>query len=593
MHTGEIKESRKLWEMLRRVTYGNVVGVQQTGRTTRGSRWMTLGLGVLCIAGVGCKDLTQDPGLPAGTPDPATYNSADGAIGMRAAAVYQLNMAIPPYLRETGLLSDELIDSYTGSTSSAGQTDVQDPVDERLLPEGVQSAVGGLDGRDSYAYLQSVRGAVNVALGALATYDTAVANRASQHILRGELYALEGYAEVLLADFFCSGVPLSTLDYKQDFTYRPSSNSAQVYADARTKLDSALALSAGNDSVLNMARVLKGRAQLALGNYAAAADDVALVPTTFQYRLTVQLNPLNDLHATQPATVADHEGGNGLPFISSGDPRSAVTITCSPSTNFHVCPLHPLTAPAKYFAVRTTAGYAPFVVASGIEARLIEAEAALHDPSRGNWLARLNTLRYGGTSTVTFPDTVADTLGFTGCTAAGACDPNGFQIGFDYASLVLVSSTSINLAAVDVPGGIVDECRTNNPSRTYACIQPTLNVYVDPTHTHTVTVVSPGTGGVSGLASLSDPGTAAARVALVFQERAYWLFLTGHRQGDLRRLIRQYGGQYPEFRSQQQVYPTGIYMAPGTGRYGSDITAPIPTTEYANPNYHGCLDRNA
>ena len=27
---------------------------------------------------------------------------------------------------------------------------------------------------------------------------------------RGELYALEGYAEVLLADLFCSGVPLNT-----------------------------------------------------------------------------------------------------------------------------------------------------------------------------------------------------------------------------------------------------------------------------------------------------------------------------------------------------------------------------------------------
>ena len=92
-------------------------------------------------------------------------------------------------------------------------------------------------------------------------------------------------------------------------------------------------------------------------------------------------------------------------------------------------------------------------------------------------------------------------------------------------------------------------------------------------------------GQTDTLATLADPGMDTARVSLTFQERAYWLFLTGHRQGDLRRLIRQYG------RSQDQVYPTGPYLAPGTGLYGTDVTAPIPTTEYANPLFHGCLDR--
>jgi len=52
---------------------------------------------------------------------------------------------------------------------------------------------------------------------------------------------------------------------------------------------------------------------------------------------------------------------------------------------------------------------------------------------------------------------------------------------------------------------------------------------------------SAGSGGVAELAALTDPGTAEARVDLLFRERAFWFFLTGHRQGDLRRLIRQYG----------------------------------------------------
>ena len=43
------------------------------------------------------------------------------------------------------------------------------------------------------------------------------------------------------------------------------------------------------------------------------------------------------------------------------------------------------------------------------------------------------------------------------------------------------------------------------------------------------------------LAALADPGTPAAREDLMFRERAFWLFGTGHRLGDMRRMIRQYG----------------------------------------------------
>jgi starch-binding outer membrane protein, SusD/RagB family len=48
---------------------------------------------------------------------------------------------------------------------------------------------------------------------------------------------------------------------------------------------------------------------------------------------------------------------------------------------------------------------------------------------------------------------------------------------------------------------------------------------------------------VTGLAPLADPGTAAARVDLLFAERGFWLFGTGSRLMDLRRLVRQTGGR--------------------------------------------------
>lgn len=93
---------------------------------------------------------------------------------------------------------------------------------------------------------------------------------------------------------------------------------------------------------------------------------------------------------------------------------------------------------------------------------------------------------------------------------------------------------------------------------------------------------------VSGLAPLTDAGSDAARVNQLFRERGFWLFGRGHRVGDLRRLIRQYG------RAAESVFPTGAWHK--GGNYGSDVTIPIPQAEENNPNVpsgHTCIDRNA
>jgi hypothetical protein len=85
----------------------------------------------------------------------------------------------------------------------------------------------------------------------------------------------------------------------------------------------------------------------------------------------------------------------------------------------------------------------------------------------------------------------------------------------------------------------------------------------------------------------SAPTTQAAAVSLLFEERAKWLYLTGHRLGDLRRLVRQYG------RAANTVFPTGNLPAPLAGVYGNDVNLPIPFDERNNPKATaGCLDRN-
>jgi hypothetical protein len=72
------------------------------------------------------------------------------------------------------------------------------------------------------------------------------------------------------------------------------------------------------------------------------------------------------------------------------------------------------------------------------------------------------------------------------------------------------------------------------------------------------------------------------------------MWLTSHRLGDFRRLIRQYG------RNAETVFPTGVYptLGPqkGAGRYLTDVNFPIPFEEQNNPEFATaggeCLDRN-
>jgi hypothetical protein len=71
---------------------------------------------------------------------------------------------------------------------------------------------------------------------------------------------------------------------------------------------------------------------------------------------------------------------------------------------------------------------------------------------------------------------------------------------------------------------------------------------------------------------------------VMFRERAFWLFATGHRLGDMRRLVRQYN--LPA----NSVYPIGPYHG-GPATYGSSVVYPV--AEQNNPNYHGCYDLNA
>jgi hypothetical protein len=86
-------------------------------------------------------------------------------------------------------------------------------------------------------------------------------------------------------------------------------------------------------------------------------------------------------------------------------------------------------------------------------------------------------------------------------------------------------------------------------------------------------------------ANLAVPGSKTAAEDLFFREKGFWTFGRGQRMSDLRRLIRQYG------RTQDKVFPTGVYFK--GGNYGTDVNFAIPDAELLNPNFKGCIDRNA
>ena len=72
----------------------------------------------------------------------------------------------------------------------------------------------------------------------------------------------------------------------------------------------------------------------------------------------------------------------------------------------------------------------------------------------------------------------------------------------------------------------------------------------------------------------------------MFRERAFWLYLSGHRLGDLRRMVRQYG------RSADAVFPGGggkPYIINGNnkgGVFGNEVNLPDSVRRAQQPELH-------
>ena len=311
--------------------------------------------------------------------------------------------------------------------------------------------------------------------------------------LRGDflsqLYGYRGYAILQMAEDVCPGFPIDEIvDNLPALSGPYTTDSAAKYAI--TQLDSAIANAQDSIQFRYFAQVVKGRALVDLGQYAQAAAIVSGVPTDFlsqsppiagaapffQQASTWNPNNKNNIRLA----VGDTEGTNGLPFVAAHDQRVPTVYKVLRYTN---------TKDSLYDQLKYLSIFDPMTLASGIEARLIEAEAALNagDPS---WFATLNTLR----------------------------------------------ATMISPAMAPIP---------------------------------------------------TMPVTTADQIDLLYRERAFWMYLTGRRLGDLRRLIRNYG------RNPETVFPTGPYSSRG-GNYGTATSIPFIQRVQARTNPKitaGCTTR--
>src|SRR5690606_37292608 len=145
-----------------------------------------------------------------------------------------------------------------------------------------------------------------------------------------EMIAIDGFAHVLFGEHYCSGVPFSTITDDEKLVYGDPLARDEIFQVAIAKFDSVIAMAQTlQDGDLEaLGRVGKGRALVNLARWSEAATAVAGVPTAFRYVIESSTNSNRQRNGIwhyfyngASFSVADREGGVGLPFASAGDPR--------------------------------------------------------------------------------------------------------------------------------------------------------------------------------------------------------------------------------------------------------------------------------
>jgi len=351
----------------------------------------------------------QDKLLTAPTPDvvlpgdiasraalPSAFASAVGDFQLAYAGGYGGQTPLLDYneglAQMTALLTDEMLNAETYNT--------------RIEVDRRATTIINSTTLQTFQVVQQARATTDLVAERYRDLDPANPQRA-------EVQALAAFMYVMIAESYCNGVPTSRVLPDGTFQYGAPQSGTQLLNTAIAKFDSAItvAVAAGTNgsTALNLARLGKGRALLDLGNYAQAAAAVASVPSGFVYQIQHsettgrQNNAFFAFNYLESRfTIANNEGINGLPFVTLDDPRAPVfraSALLGDSYKFGFDGSTPLFFTTKYFDYKS-----PTPLATGAEARLIEAEAALKAGDVGTFLTKLNAARAAAPTYPSEPD---------------------------------------------------------------------------------------------------------------------------------------------------------------------------------------------
>jgi hypothetical protein len=449
-------------------------------------------------------------------------NTPEAIPTLRAGAISDFTFGYEQLIQLGGMLADEFINSETFPT--------------RIQMDQRNILVNNSNLTALFAQSATANASPEFAGRRIAEILTANPTATGFNDDRSEVQSLAGLAKVAIAEHFCEGVPLSRLTVSGsslEFDYGDPLTRVQMLDSAIADFDRARASVTGGTTAADVnARNLAivGRARAMLNRAQGPADFAALlaflqanpVPRTYTYQLQHSANSGGENNGVfsfnilgERISVANKEGGNGLPYREpmagqpgGRDPRVLWIRTPANDVGFDN------TTP-QFDALKYPDRPAFTVIASGVEASLMAAEAQLRTGNAQAMLDTLNALRANVQSLMQLHN-------------------------FDY---------------------------VNQQAR-----------------------VGYAAGQSAALAPLTLPATFAEQVDLLFRERGFWLAFSGHRLGDMRRLIRQYG------RNPETVFPTGTYHKGGV--YGKDVNFPIPVQEANNPNAPTtpdaqCMNRNA
>lgn len=502
--------------------------IQSGCRKGRPSRARLLAVGALALSLAACNTdkllNVTDPALlpPSAVSDPNAVNSLYlGALSdFFIAYSGNSSTAAEGYVPVSGVLSDELYNGDTFTTRIAADQRALQPVTLGNVSDG--------------AYLRLQRARISARRAAVAVNNITPDSVAKY----ARLKAFEAYAYVTLGEGWCGNIPLSYLPDSSGIdpaaiVYTPGFSTQAVMDSAVARFNIALAKNP-ND---RLAQVGKARALLMhadathLADLQAAAAAVATVPTTFVFQIQhsanapYEYNPIYGLQSNGRYGVSNFEGSGNRPDslpATTAVPTFGYRAAADPRAPYQYTGRAFSSSRREYWDNNYPSYQSPVPLASGVEARLIEAEAALSAGDVTTFMAKLNGLRAQA-------------------------------------------------------GTLIPLLRPNQviPNNNTWCAQSLIGLTTNPPAL--VCPAFPSPAGLAAMPALTDPGTAAGRIQLLFQERALWLFDTGHRLGDMRREMRVWG------LGENQVYPTGPFYRGGT--YGNDKEYSVPFNEQNNTQY--------